>query len=120
MGNSFLAARWINLSIQSAIATVHQWMDVAGMLSMVEQDAPELARMVHPLLEQVGTEQQRLLILLAILQGIYFTYCQTQHMVPTLLALPEEEEENQNHDQSVPTLFDLVPDDDTITEEGRR
>lgn len=86
LDNCFLAARWINLTIEGVIAAVHQWMDVAGMLAIVKRDAPDLATVVQSLLQQVGQEQQRLLTLLAILQGVYFTYCQAHHVLPTLFA----------------------------------
>lgn len=119
-GNSFLAAQWINLSIQGMIVTVHRWMDVAAMLAMVERDAPDLAAMVHPLLQAVGTEQQRLLTLLAILQGVYFTYCQTQHILPTLLALPEEEMQEQEYDRHTLSAHDVGTLWIIGDEEGRR
>ncbi len=124
VGNAFLAAHWTNLSIQRVMVTVYQWMDVAAMLAMVERDAPELTAIVHPLLQLVGKEQQRLLTLLAILQGVYFSYCQTCHVQPTLVALPDEGEDEQedqddDYDGPFPRLVP-VPDESTDSKEKVR
>ena len=67
-------------------------MDVASTLSHIEHDVSDLSQTVRPLLEHIGRQQQRLLTLLALMQGIYFTYCQSYHVLPPLLALIDEQE----------------------------